>query len=371
MSFSKTRFMIAAFGACCLVISSGLSPAFGKDVKRYSIKSGEVHYKIEGSGNLMGTQISSRGEKSLYFKDYGNLMMEEETIRESTSGLAGNKQNTKHTMTKKDRDSVYNVNFDQKTIFTMRDPMTDMHVDKDMSKDAEKILKGFGGQKIGSDKVLGYSCTIWSLMGAKQCLYQNEVPLWLEVDIMGIKSRHTAVSAKFNHSVSDKYFQLPNYPIKKEVGAPARQENAGQEKNPMAAMMQALGQDMGQQNNENSTEQLMDMFGQNPQMDNELKTMQREMPIMLKLLKECRSCLQKADSQKEAQRCGQRMEQEIEKQGLSQEHEKNDEIPSWSAQDKKETLDELDEAIADLEKSMPCIKQAKTFADLINCPGTN
>ena len=43
MSFSKTRFMIAAFGACCLVISSGLSPAFGKDVKRYSIKSGEVH----------------------------------------------------------------------------------------------------------------------------------------------------------------------------------------------------------------------------------------------------------------------------------------------------------------------------------------
>ncbi len=381
MSFFRLRFVLVVFCVGCIVSTFGLSSAFGKDqkIKRYTITSGEVHYKIEGSGDVMGTKMSSTGEKSLYFRDYGALMMEEETVKESTSGLAGNKEEIKHSMTKTDQLDVYKVDFTRKRISIISDPMAATYAGKNMGEEAEKILKGFGGQKIGSDNVLGYACTVWSIMGGKQCLYKNQVPLWMEVDIMGIKTRETAVSAKFNHRISDKHFVLPNYPQERVSGG-FSQGMSPEETEQMAAMMQAIGQAASQaqksmQDNPNMSEkelqqQLLSGISQNPQMNNELQKMQHDMPIMLKLSKEYRNCLKRADHKNEAQACRDRAEQKSQKLGLPADLEdRDDNIISWSPQDKKKALEEMDEAITDMEKAMPCIQKAKTFMDLMNCPG--
>ena len=60
---------------------------------------------------------------------------------------------------------------------------------KNMSDDSQKMLEGFGGKKVGTDKVLGFSCDIWDVMGASQCLYMGQIPLWVEVDMLGIKMK--------------------------------------------------------------------------------------------------------------------------------------------------------------------------------------
>ncbi len=381
--FSRVRFLLVVFFVACLVSGFILSPAFAKNkkVKRYTIKSGEIHYKIEGSADIMGTKMSSSGKKSLYFRDFGGLMMEEEKVRESTSGLAGNKEETKHSMTKTDQLNVYKVNFKQKQIVMSSDPVAAAYIGKNMGEEAEKTLKGLGGQKVGSDNVLGYSCTVWSIMGGKQCLYKNQVPLWLEVDVMGMKTRQTAVSAKFNHRISDKYFALPNYPRTKMPGDFTEGISPG-EAEQMAAMMQAIGQASNQakksmENNPNMSEkeleqQLLAALSQTPQMNNELKKMQHDMPIMLKLAKEYRKCLKKADNTRGAQACEERIEEKSSKLGMMPEFYENEEkIASWSAEDKKKELAELDESITQLEKAMPCIIKAKSMMDIMNCPGMN
>jgi len=70
------------------------------------------------------------------------------------------------------------------------------------------MLKKMGGKKIGSDKVAGYSCDVWELMGTKQCLYKG-IPLKIESDVMGIKSVEIATKAEFS-TVTNKDFKLPD-----------------------------------------------------------------------------------------------------------------------------------------------------------------
>ncbi len=379
--FSRVRFLLVAFCVSFVVSVLAISPSFAKNkkVKRYTIKSGEVHYKIEGSGDIMGTKMSSSGQKSFYFQDFGGLMMEEKTVKESMSGLAGNKKETKHSMTKTDQLNVYHVDFNRKRISVSSDPMAAAYLGKNMGDDAEKTLKGFGGKKIGSDKVLGYSCTVWSLMGGKQCLYKNQIPLWIEMDVMGMKTRETAVSAKFNHRISNKHFTLPDYP-REETQGPFGGEMSQAQAEEMAAMMQAIGQAQPQvkknmKANPNMSEeelgkQMLAAFSDSPQMKNELKKMQHDMPIMLKLTKEYRKCLKRADNKGEAQACKERINKKGRKLGImSGSRENGKKITSWSAEDKKKELAELDESIAHLEKAMPCIKRAKSMMDIMNCPG--
>ncbi len=381
--FSRIRFLLVAFCVFFAAFGLAVSPVFAKNkkIKRYTIKSGEVHYKIEGSGDIMGTKMSSSGEKSLYFQDFGGVIMEEETVKESMSGFAGKEEKTRHSMKKTDQLNVYIVDFARKQISVGSDPVAAGYTGKNMGEEAEKTLKGLGGQKIGSDNVLGYACTVWTIMGGKQCLYKNQIPLWVEIDVMGVKTRETAVSAKFNHRISNQHFTLPDYPQNKAEGV-FTEGMSPEEAQQMAAMMQAIGQasnearkkmeDNPNMSEEELAEQMLSAFSQTPQMKDELKKMQHDMPIMLKLAKEYRKCLKGADNKKEAQACEERISKKSQKLGiLSDSDESEEEIVSWSPQDKKELLEQMDKDIAQLEKALPCITKAKSIMEMMNCPGMN
>lgn len=68
-------------------------------------------------------------------------------------------------------------------------------------------------EKTGTGRVLGYKCDIWSLMGSNIWVYKGVV-LKSESSAMGMKTVETAISAKFNISISDKKFELPDFPVK-------------------------------------------------------------------------------------------------------------------------------------------------------------
>jgi hypothetical protein len=123
-----------------------------------------------------------------------------------------------HTLNKLDNGESYSVDFDKKQISVGRDMAMDMtkafQPDADAGEVGESMLESMGGEKIGSEKYLGYNCDVWELSGGKQWIYKG-VMLKVEMTMLGITTITQAKTADFNGSVPDKYFKLPDFPIQK------------------------------------------------------------------------------------------------------------------------------------------------------------
>lgn len=180
--------------------------------KRYEIKSGIITYKVEGGGSMMGFSTKTTGTAHLYFKDWGNLELRDTTVKEISMG----KTTTDHQIVKIDHDKAYIVDEKEKMIYMqdLRQLMQTKQKGKDLTTMGKEMMQEMGGKKVGTGKVLGYPCEIWEVMGSKIWLYKG-IPLKSEANIMGFRHLEVATSAKFNLHVADKYFKLPDYPIKK------------------------------------------------------------------------------------------------------------------------------------------------------------
>ncbi len=172
------------------------------NAKRYGVSSGIVEYKTSTKGNLLGFATNSEGSSKLYFKDYGNVELREETIHQGG--------NANHVKTKFVNGMVYTV--DEKKKIIIKSDMQSMMGDKNMKAMGEDMLKQMGGKKIGKGKVLGYPCDIWTAMGSKMWFYKG-VLLKLESSMLGIKTMQHATKVKFGVHVPSSKFALPNYPI--------------------------------------------------------------------------------------------------------------------------------------------------------------
>lgn len=196
-----------------------------KQLKRYDIKSGIVEYTSKISGEMMGTVISGSGTENLYFKDWGAVELREEKSSQTTDtnifGQKNSETTETHTMHKLDNGDSYMVDFEKKEITLIKDMAMEMTKAFDKNADAgdkgKSILESMGGKKIGDEKILGYDCEIWDLMGAKQWIHKD-IMLKLEMEVMGIKTTKEATTVKFNVKVPDKNFKLPDFPIHKEEG---------------------------------------------------------------------------------------------------------------------------------------------------------
>ena len=193
-------------------------------LKRYLVKSGIITYKTSVSGKIMGSTISGSGTKNIYFKDWGAMELNKEDNKKVTKmNILGQKKADvveKHTINKLDNGKSYSVDTKNKVIYLRRDPAMEMMKtfnDGDVVDPGKKMLESMGGKIIGEEKVLGYTCELWKIPGGKEWAYKG-IALRLEMTVMGVKSTMEATSAKFNIAVPDKYFELPDYPIKKEEG---------------------------------------------------------------------------------------------------------------------------------------------------------
>ena len=203
-------------------IDSALASANTQDkqLKRYGIESGSIAYKSSISGKVMGSTISGSGTESLYFKDWGAVeLLEEESTQTTTSTIFGKtstETSSTHTMNKLDNGDGYAVDFKRKEIRKNKDMamgMTKMfQKDADAGKVGKELFESMGGKLIGSEVVLGYECEIWDLMGIKQWLYKG-VLMKSEGTLMGITTVKEATHAKFNQSLPDSSFDLPDFPV--------------------------------------------------------------------------------------------------------------------------------------------------------------
>ena len=365
-----------------LVVILGSTVLFaGTDaMKRYDVKSGKIEYSIKESGNIMGmVDIKGVGKKRLVFDDYGvKDLTEENKVKKETAGGQSKVQKT-HTIEYMNAGIIYQVDFDSKKIIRMENPAMAMNAlmggGKDVGETGEAMMKSMGGKKVGTDKVLGYTCDVWDLMGIKQCMYKG-IPLRIESNIMGLKSTQVATKANFDISLSEDDFKLPEFPLvdmsgntlnldrntlnnrdQKESSKNAKEMQDGMKA--MAAAMGALkasGFDMNNPNAKMTKSQkksmkdaaMTAMGGE----DKMLAQTKKEILDEAKDLPEIKKCFQDANSVKEANICEQKADKE------DPEHHS-----TWNEKTQSKLLKEIEL----FEKSIPCIEKASSFEALKQC----
>ena len=205
-------------------LSQNMTKSDNPMLKRYHVKSGIVKYKTRINGKVMGSTIEGTGTQELYFKNWGDTELKKSEEKKVTHiNIFGQKktevENTK-TIDKLENGKSYTVDEKNKVIYVRQDPAMNMMKNmkqEDVSAAGESMLKSLGGKKTGTGKVLGYTCDVWKIPGGKQWIYKG-VPLKIQMTLMGITTTNEATEAKFNVSVPDKYFALPDYPVQQMPG---------------------------------------------------------------------------------------------------------------------------------------------------------
>lgn len=364
------------------LIGSSMLFASVDKMKKYEIKSGKIVYDISTSGNVMGmVKIEMKGTKKVTFNDNGlnELVEEHKVTKEVAMGQA--KEDKSHTIQYMKDDFIYSVDFKMKKITRIKNPAMDMMKmfgdKKSMKKTAEEMMKSMGGKKTGTDKVLGYTCEVWEMMGVTQCIYKG-IPLRIKSNIMGMKNMDIATKADFDISLNKDDFALPDFPISDmqvglpggEMGmdsgmrqAPSSPEDMEKAMKAMGAMMGALnesGMDMSKLNfnmSEDKSEDkseamqkaMMNAMGGEKTI---LEQTKREIFEDAKMIPQAKKCFKKASSAKEANAC--------ERQIDSNDPEHHDQ---WNDAIKTSLLKEINA----FEDAIPCMKSAKTLNALKMC----
>lgn len=178
-----------------------------QSAKRYALKSGKVEYKL--SGNTTGT-------KTIYFSDYGNKYYEHEQSETITKmfGIEDRSETDKITIIKDGHfwtiDNLTKKNYEGNVPYSkLSNEMVGNMTEPEQEKLADDILKSFGGQRLGKEKVLGYTCEKMSLIGSLIWIYKG-ISLKSESKVMGITANEVATIFEKDISVPASKFSPPS-----------------------------------------------------------------------------------------------------------------------------------------------------------------
>ncbi|WP_461632012.1 hypothetical protein [Labilibaculum euxinus] len=187
-----------------------------KDIKRYNVESGIVHYET----SISGPYVNGSGTEDLYFKKWGALEMSFEDKSETltminANGIEESTTTNARNAYKIDNEKIYVVDYAASIIFTKEDPLIDYmrQNNLDALEAGRETMISMGGVQLDNEKILGYDCEVWDLLGVKEWIYKG-VTLKVVSHMAGITIIEEATSIKFDVSVADSYFELPNFPHK-------------------------------------------------------------------------------------------------------------------------------------------------------------
>ncbi|MFO7897027.1 MAG: hypothetical protein R6U84_08850 [Candidatus Cloacimonadales bacterium] len=176
-----------------------------ENVQVFGVKSGKLVYELSGSVS---------GTKTIWFDDYGSLrrteLQSETTVK--IFGMANT--TTEHNLTIMDGEYLYSVDLQDNSGIkqAMPDLTAELRVagmsDTDKQDFFDEILANLGGEKLGTEKFLGRTCDLITIMGSKSWIYQG-ITLKSETSIMGITNNETAIIFEENIKVPADKFVVP------------------------------------------------------------------------------------------------------------------------------------------------------------------
>ena len=189
-------------GSLPTLASAGDSPGF----QYYTVKEARITYTLSG----MRT-----GTRSLAFTDYGSRTRQATHATTTVMGMTQQDDSVVYT----DGDWIYILDPKIKRATKRHNSLA-----KDFTKESnrEKILKtpedyvrALGGEKAGTDKLIGYACDIWDIkpFSTKTCLTKEGVALWTEVKIGAMVTKETATEVKIGSLPSGFTSLPPDIPV--------------------------------------------------------------------------------------------------------------------------------------------------------------
>ncbi|NPD44633.1 MULTISPECIES: DUF4412 domain-containing protein [unclassified Lentimicrobium] len=174
--------------------------------KRFAIKSGRIILELSGS---------TTGTKTIFFDNYGDKYHEhEKSVTEvKMFGITDRTNVDKITIMNGERfwtiDNIEGDNMEGNLpYYKSSHQMVENMSEAEQKKMADDLLKAMGGQKLGTEEVLGYDCEKMSVMGSEIWVYKG-ITLKSEANIMGIISNEVAIEFEKNPSLSDEIFEAP------------------------------------------------------------------------------------------------------------------------------------------------------------------
>ncbi|WP_121626904.1 hypothetical protein [Poseidonibacter antarcticus] len=357
-------------------------------IKKYAIKSAHIEYKIIGSMDIMGNSSKTTGTKKLIFSNFGSHELTEINKIEEQNMMGNQKTIKTHTLDYIKEATLYKVDFNKKNIQRMQVPALGMMIeDKDESiqEKGQKIIISMGGKKIGIDKVLGYECEVWSLMGTEQCLYKG-IPLKVQSNIMGIKNTEIATKIEFDLPINKDIYKLPTFPIIDSISGTnidrdqldkmdeTDKKNAIKNRTDLDNLTQTLQESQKKiKANPNMSEEeqkrlLIETMSNSKDMKSQFEKQKEMMPKAITLMKFYRDCLQDAKSKADAQSCDKRGQALAKKLGIDEEfNDEEEDKRAWTKEGRRTIVLEINEEIKNIESRLPCIQKAKNMMDLMNC----
>ncbi len=204
-------FLVAVFVAC-----DKDDDLQSKDIKRYNVETGIVLYET----SITGPYVNGSGTEDLYFKKWGALEMSFEDKSETitiinANGIEESTTTNARNAYKIDNEKIYVVDYKHGIIYTKEDPLIDYmrQNNLDALEAGKETMISLGGVQMDNEVVLGYDCEVWDLLGVKQWIYRG-LTLKIVTSMAGITIIKEATSIKFDVSVANSYFTLPNFPYK-------------------------------------------------------------------------------------------------------------------------------------------------------------
>ncbi len=187
-----------------MVVSASIN---AQESSRYAVKSGYI--KLELSGSTTGT-------REIWWDDYGDKTYElEESVTYVKMFGMENTEKT-HKLTINIKDSFWTIDYltneafkGELEYYDAAQEFADSMTDEEKEAFANKVLESFGGQKQGTEKLGGYECDVYNVMGAKSWIYKG-IPIKSTANIMGIENNEMFVEFKPGCSVPSSKFNPPS-----------------------------------------------------------------------------------------------------------------------------------------------------------------
>ncbi len=186
------------------IVYSTISIAQKQEYKQFAVKSGYIEYEL--SGNTTGT-------KKFWWDNYG--MKSRTEIKSTTTikifGRTSKEEQNSISIT--DGTTNYTWDLVKGTAYkTSNHEYVDMgkELTKDMTEAelvqmGQDIIDALGGERLGTESILGKTCEVIKVMMAKVWIYKG-LPLKSEAKMLGITSLEKAVDFKENITIPKQTF---------------------------------------------------------------------------------------------------------------------------------------------------------------------
>ena len=356
--------------------------------KRYPVSSAKISYEIKGAGEVMGMiKTETLGKKRVIFNAFGMNELTEENKVEKRTHNGETTIDKQHTIKYMKRSTLYSVDFNKKQIMRSENQglamaQALMGSNKDMATAGKEMMLKMGAKNTGTDKVAGYSCEVWEMLGSTQCLYKG-IPLRVVSDVMGIKSTEVATKVEFDIELSKDDFKLPDFPVfqidmdrmmagMKPLELDKTKLDAMDKKADLEASKNVSGAQEAFKSMAEAAKQAGIKKGDTPtaeQAENMMANMKNKMFPMIKqkVLKEeamvrfGAECFKDAETLKDANKCNDIADEKFPDQ------ESSEKFDAWTPEIKAETLNGINQFLG----SIDCIKASTNMGELEKCMPRN